>query len=102
MLRLAAVACVLLFLAACGGDSEEPLPAPASSGSVATEEPVDVATPTSATPADATGPLPELALQRVFPNVAINQMTGLYQATDGAWWATDRTGKVFRFENRSD
>jgi glucose/arabinose dehydrogenase len=98
MIRITAVLLAVVFCAtACSGDSNTPASTPAGS-----ETPVinpGIASPTAG---DATGALPEVQLQRVFPDVSLKQTTGMFQAPDGAWWALDRTGKVVRFENRDD
>nr|ART39614.1 J542 [uncultured bacterium] len=100
MFRVLAIvfACVLLS-AACNGDSEN---TPTTADPAVTQPASPAATATPVAAGDATGALPQVTLQRVFPNVAINEMTGLYQAPDGRWWATDQTGKVFAFDNRDE
>jgi glucose/arabinose dehydrogenase len=98
MIRITAVLlAVLFFAAACSGGTDEPASTPAASETPA-------ANPGVASPAagDATGALPEVQLQRVFPNISLKQTTGMFQAPDGTWWALDRTGKVLRFENDDD
>lgn len=92
--RLLLAICCTALLAACGGEEAPVGPGqPAEgNGQNGNGAPADPA-------ANATGPLPAVGLQRVFPNVTINEPTGLYQAPDGTWWATDQTGKVLRFEN---
>jgi glucose/arabinose dehydrogenase len=99
MLRFSSFLLALTLVAvACGGDSNEPSPVPTTAPVTA-----DVTNGSAATPgADASGPLPQVQLQRAFPRVTVNEMTGMVQAPDGAWWVLDRTGKVLRLEDRND
>lgn len=104
MLRSIALALLLVVMAsACSGgsDSESGGVPSATAPAAPAGTPPAAATPGSAA-ANATGPLPGLRLERVFPNITVNEMTGLYQASDRSWWVTDQTGKVYRFEDRAD
>jgi glucose/arabinose dehydrogenase len=67
-----------------------------SPGSAETTPPAPTQEPTP--PPEVTG-LPEsVALERVFPDLAFERMTGLYQAQDGAWWITEQIGRVTRID----
>lgn len=100
MVRLGALLVVVasLLALACGGDSGSD-PESATSTVTTTAQPAS-GTPTGS--ADATGELPELGFQRVFPNVTINEPTSLVQAPDGRWFALDQTGRVFTFGSTTD
>jgi glucose/arabinose dehydrogenase len=91
----------LLFAIACSGDSNDNnvTSTPISSSGANGAAPTPAPTPSGG---DASGPLPEVNLQRVFGNVSIDQPTGLVPAPDGSWWAIERAGRVLRFENRND
>jgi glucose/arabinose dehydrogenase len=41
-------------------------------------------------------------LQRVFPNVALQRVTGLYQSPDGRWFALEQAGRVLVFPDQQD
>jgi glucose/arabinose dehydrogenase len=105
------VVLVAVFAIGCGGDDESPgasasvTPAdnaptagpPAESGTPQAEEgtpPADgVATPQE-TPAAVTGLPSSVDLQRVFPDLSFERLTGLYQLPSGAWLATEQAGRV--------
>ena len=92
MLKLLAVAvlCVVALLsAACGDDStQEPPPATATPSGAGNGAPV---------PTGSTGPLqglPQVRLQRIFPNLSFDNMTGMYPLPDGRWLITEQVGRV--------
>jgi glucose/arabinose dehydrogenase len=75
------------FWLACGGDETEP-------AATATTAP-------GGAPAASTQPaagLPQVRLQRVFPDLSFQRMTGMYQAPDGAWWVTEQAGRISRID----
>jgi glucose/arabinose dehydrogenase len=104
---------------ACGGDDEipaSPTQAPTSAVTpVAERTPAPGATPlpsatpnVDGTPASAETPeaTPEavagqgmsVSLERVFPDLGFERMTGAYEAFDGAWWVTEQAGRVTRID----
>jgi glucose/arabinose dehydrogenase len=78
-----ALACVLL-LACSGDDATDSRPA---SSAVA--------------PPEASG-FPQVKLQRAFPNVSLQRLTGLYQAPDGRWFALEQAGRVLVLQDQQD
>jgi glucose/arabinose dehydrogenase len=105
MVRFSLLALLLVILAACGGDDASPAPqssAAQSSASNGGGTPQPSGSQGSPASTDATGPLPEVGLQRVFQNVSFTEPTGLYQAPDGRWFATEQAGRVLSFEDRQD
>ena len=92
MLKLLAVTavCLVAFLSAACGDDSTP------------EPPATTATPSGSgngapAPTESTGPqqgLPQVRLQRVFPNVSFDNMTGMYPLPDGRWLVTEQVGRV--------
>src|SRR5688572_7344708 len=102
MLRYLGVFVVLAFLVACGDSGSEEDEAARNGNGVPSPEATAAPgeTPTAAT--DPTGPLPSVRLQRVFPGLAFNQMTGLYQAPDSRWYVLERDGRIRVFDDRND
>lgn len=96
----------LLFAAllACNGDDDASPAATQAPTSIASavpeatptggESPAD--TPeTQETPVSTASGLPDsVGLQRVFPELTFERMTGLYQAPDGSWYVTEQAGRV--------
>jgi glucose/arabinose dehydrogenase len=39
-----------------------------------------------------------VGLERVFPELGFQRMTGAYEAPDGAWWVTEQAGRVVRVD----
>ncbi len=104
--RLALLALVVaVFAAACGDDAPSSpaalpdaasTPAPAARGATQTPAPPAATAPS--------GPLPRVRLQRVYPALAFERLTGLYQAPDDSdrWYATEQRGRVLVFDDRPD
>jgi len=89
---LLAVVLAAGLLAACGGGED----APATGGA----QPESTAAPTPA-PTEPSG-LPRVRVERVFPNVRLNRLTGLYQTPDGRWLALEQTGRVMVFPDEQN
>lgn len=94
LLRAAVASVLLLGIVACSNNSDGARPR--------TTEPSGVASPLPADAPDATGPLPNIQLSRVFPSLQFARMTGLYQAPDGRWFALEQAGRIFVFDDRQD
>jgi len=90
---LLAVAVAAGLLAACGGEEQA-----SPSGGEAPAESTAAPTPAPTEP----GGLPRVRLERVFPGVTLNRLTGLYQMPDGRWLALEQTGRVMVFPDRQD
>jgi glucose/arabinose dehydrogenase len=85
LLFILASVCALLVAACSGEDATNRPEAPASAQS----------------PADPGG-IPTVRLQRVFPNVSLQRVTGLYQSPDGRWFALEQAGRVLVFPDQQD
>ena len=105
---LTVLAFALLTIAAACCDEAAPAPAATQPSAGSTPAPARTVSPTPT--ADATRaptpsvPLPQISLERVYPALAFQRMTGLYQAPDGGsrWYVTEQRGRVLAFEDRPD
>ncbi len=105
------VVVVLLACAvvACGGGGGNSATAstskpPAASDAAAaassdTKSPAASGTATASNPETA---IPDVKLQRVFANVSVKSMTGLYQTSDGRWFALEQDGRLLDFPDSPD
>jgi glucose/arabinose dehydrogenase len=84
--------CALLVAACSGEDSSD-------NGSSSPSQPG--ATAPAASSSDPSG-IPSVRLQRVFPNVSLQRVTGLYQSPDGRWFALEQAGRVLMFPDQQD
>ncbi len=85
-------------LVACGGGAgSSATSTPASATSTAASSgstPAPAASATRPAAATAGAAIPDVKLQRVFANVSIKSMTGLYQTSDGRWFALEQDGQA--------
>ena len=61
--------------------------------------------PTAAGPSAAPAtppPIPAVSLQRVFPGLTFDHMTGMYPASDGRMFVLEQAGRVVVFDSRED
>jgi glucose/arabinose dehydrogenase len=82
-----------LLVAACNGED------PSNNGRSSPSQPEATAPGASST--DPSG-IPPVRLQRVFPNVSLQRVTGLYQSTNGRWFALEQAGRVLVFPDQQD
>ncbi|HEX5368468.1 MAG TPA: PQQ-dependent sugar dehydrogenase, partial [Dehalococcoidia bacterium] len=103
----AAAALLLCFLVACGSGNEGSSTGSSASLATATEaaaRPSGSSTPaaTVSTAPTAAAAIPDVKLQRVFPNISVRSMTGLYQTSDGRWFALEQVGHLLEFPDSAD
>ncbi len=91
MRALPVIASLLLFVVvvACG-DGDDTSSATAASNETASSTPESSET---GQPPEATG-LPSVSLERVFPELTFEGMTGMYPAPDGSWYVTEQAGRI--------
>ncbi len=104
-LLLPIVAALLVLTAACSSGDDNAFQGSPPVSPTTPSSPDATASPTArvpdgdsiptATPAPA---LPQIHLQRVFPSLSFEGMTGMYQDTDGNWYVTERAGRVQRID----
>lgn len=79
---------------ACGGDDGGDLLGTQAPTSIASVEQERSSTPGESPASEASG-LPEsVGLERVFPDLGFERMTGMYAAPDGSWYVTEQVGRV--------
>jgi glucose/arabinose dehydrogenase len=110
-LLLPLLATVLLLASACSGDDDNAFQG--STPTAATVAPsaqatASAASPTARAPDGDTIPtatpapeLPQINLQRIFPDLNLQRMTGMYQDSGGNWYVTEQAGRVQRIDAAS-